>query len=112
MPSPIEELALKDAFKHPKLMILYAAFVGIGWLADRVIPNEDQKDAERWRRAYYQAEAGKDSVQRSKDELYSELLQKRGIIEQQHQTIKTIDSLLQPLGSKAKQILKHTSHEH
>lgn len=111
MPSPIEELALKDLIGHPKLMILYAAFVGIGWLGNRLVPSAEEKDAERWREAYYHERSAKDSVQRSKDELYTQLLQSKALNLEQHETIKTVDSLLTPLGGKAKQILKNNRHE-
>lgn len=112
MPSPIEQLALKDAFKHPKLMIIYLACMGLGWLADRLVPNEDQRDAKRWRDAFYEERAARIASDHSKDELYNELLFKNGIIDKQNETIKMVDSLVTPLGHKGKQILKHSSHEH
>lgn len=107
MPTPIEDLAFKDAFKHPKLFIVYLVFGGLGWLGDRLIPTAADKDAERWRHAYYKAEAKADSIQKSKDLLYEALLSEKFKNRQQQEAIKAIDSLVTPLGQKAKQIQKN-----
>jgi hypothetical protein len=105
MPSPIEEIALRDLVRHPKLVILYAVFLGVGWLGNRIIPSQEEKDKESWKQMYYKVDAKRDSTQRDYDRLLIEFYK-------QHQTIKTIDSLVTPLGKKATPILKHSSHDH
>lgn len=71
-----EDLNLKDAIKHPKLFILYALFLGIGWTVDKCFPDDHQKDDMRCERRYDKVLQQKDSIQRDRDLLFVELLKK------------------------------------
>jgi hypothetical protein len=104
MPSPTEEMTWKDLAKHPKLLLIYALFGGIGWLADRFVPDDCHKEVTRWQSLYYSEHRGKDSLQKTKDILYEDLLNHK-------QKDKVTDSLIYRLGKKSDQVFKNKHHE-
>jgi hypothetical protein len=108
MPSPLEEIALRDLVKHPKLILVYAAFLGSGWLVDKIIPNDCQKEVIRWQSAFDRSEKRGDSLSNLNYQLAAQHVQDVITTRQQGQTIKTIDSLLNPIGVKAKEIIKNS----
>ena len=103
---PLEEIALKDLVKHPRLFIIYGAFLGIGWLIQRVVPDDCQKEVARWQNLYYSTARGKDSVQSSKDVMYEDLLKEKHERMKEKLEHKKTDSLILTLGKKADHILK------
>jgi hypothetical protein len=106
VPLPLGEFALADLVKHPKLFILYAALIGIGWLTNRLLPDDCHRDGERWRALYILEERRRDSVQATKDLLYEALLKQNAEDEKRKAENKVTDSLLSKLGNKADSIFK------
>lgn len=102
MPLPFEEV-LEVLVRNPKRMIVYGALIGIGWLANRFVPDDCHQEVSRWQSLYYTTERARDSVQRSKDILLEEFLQ-------QKQQSKHTDSLIYKLGRKADSIFKKQHH--
>ncbi len=108
MPLPFGEIATKDLLKYPKTVVLYACLVGIGWIADKIIPNDCQKEVQRWQSAFEREERRADHLSSANNALNAQHNQDVVLTKQQSQTIKTIDSLLNPLGNKAKEIIKQS----
>lgn len=107
MPLPFEDLALKDLVKHPKLVILYAVFAGLGWLGTRLIPDDCQKEVVRWQSLYTAEHRGRDSLQSTKDALYEHLIAVEQDSSRQKKQIKKTDSLIYRLGEKADHLFKN-----
>ncbi len=99
MPLQLEELAIKDLVKNPKLIALYAGFLLFGWVGSRLLPDDCHQEVARWQSLYYAEHRGKDSLQATKDVLYEDLLKYK-------HTKKTTDSLILELGKKADHIFK------
>jgi hypothetical protein len=103
MPIPIGDIAIKDLLKYPRTVVLYAALVGIGWLAEKLVPSDCEKEVTRWQNAFYHSERRSDSL----------LEKKELVIKSQYKTIQTTDSLLNQLGVEARlHISKNKGHEH
>jgi len=105
MPLPFEETALKFLERKPRTFIIYAACIGIGWVINRIIPDDCHREVDRWQSAYYIATRSRDSIQASKDILYEDLLR-------QKRADRHSDSLLMNLSRKASTVLKPFHHGH
>lgn len=110
MPSPIEEIAIRDLVKHPKLFIIYALLLGAGWIADKLLPDDCHKEIERWQSLYYATAHAKDSIQTTKDILYEDLLNVQRENQEHKEKDKVTDSLLNHLSKKADHLLKKQKH--
>ncbi len=100
MPFPLEEVSLKDLIRHPKLVLLYAAFVGIGLVVNKIMPDDCHREVAKWQSLAYTNARGWDSVQRTKDILYEDLL-----IQKRENRVN--DSVLLEIGAKANKLLKY-----
>jgi hypothetical protein len=108
MPLPLEEVALKDLVKHPKLFLLYAALLGLGWVTNRLLPDDCHQEVSRWQSLYYVSERKRDSVQSSKDLLMQSFIEQKQISRQEK--LKD-DSIFYHLNNRAKKVLKNHRHD-
>jgi hypothetical protein len=106
----LEEIALRDLVKNPKAFILYAACIAIGWVVNRVIPDDCHREVTRWQSLYYVSDRRRDSLQTTKDVLYEQLLTEKQQNIKLKQADNHTDSLLIKLSHKAETVLKPKKH--
>ena len=108
----METLSIIDLVKHPKLLVIYFAFLAIGWCSTRFFPDDCHKDNLRLEQENDRYLKRGDSIQASKDALYERYLVQKDTIREQKQRDRKVDSLLQQLGNKADNIIKNNHVEH